>query len=129
MDNSILLARFIGPYIIVIGVSLMLNQKTFRQIVEEFPKSPSLVYVTGLMTFVAGLAIVLNHNLWVADWRVIITVFGWMAFIKGLWLVLFPGTLGKANKFFLKNFKTALFIWSIMILVGISLTMKGYFLI
>ena len=31
----------------------------------------------------AGLAIVLYHNVWAADWRVLITLFGWMGVIGG----------------------------------------------
>jgi uncharacterized membrane protein len=126
MDSSILLARLMGPYIIVIGASLMLNQKIFRQIMEDFPKNPSLVFVTGLLTFVAGLATVLFHNIWVADWRVIITIFGWIMLIKGVFLVVLPGTIAKTTKIYSNNLKLVLIPWGIMILIGIFLTIKGY---
>jgi len=126
MDSSTLLARLMGPYIILIGASLILNQKIFRQIMEDFPKNPSLVFVTGLLTFVAGLATVLFHNIWVADWRVIITIFGWIVLIKGVFLVMLPGTLAKTTKIYSKNFKIVMIPWGIMILIGIFLTIKGY---
>ena len=126
MNSSILLARLIGPYIIVIGASLMLNQKIFRQIMEDFPKNPSLVFITGLLTFVAGLATVLFHNIWVANWRVIITIFGWLVLIKGVLLVVFPAALIKTTKIYSENFKLVLIPWGIMILIGIFLTIKGY---
>lgn len=126
MDSSTLLARLIGPYIIVIGVSLIFNQNIFRKIMEEFPKNPSLVFITGLLTFVAGLAILLFHNIWVADWRVLITIFGWIALIKGIMLVVLPGTLLKTTKIYSDNFKLVLIPWVIMILIGIFLTIKGY---
>jgi uncharacterized membrane protein len=126
MENSLLLAKFIGLYIILIGTGLLLNQKTFRQIMEDFPKNHSLVFVTGLLTFVAGLSIVLFHNIWVKDWRVIITLFGWIAVIKGAWLVLLPETLSKTTKFYSDNFKLVLIPWFIMLLVGFFLTFKGY---
>ena len=44
---------------------------------------------TGLLAIVlasaacAGLAIVLYHNVWALDWRMIITLFGWMGLIGG----------------------------------------------
>jgi hypothetical protein len=31
----------------------------------------------------AGLAVVLSHNVWVQDWRVIVTLLGWLALISG----------------------------------------------
>jgi len=126
MENSLLLAKFIGLYIILIGTGLLLNQKTFRQIMADFPKNHSLVFVTGLLTFVAGLSIVLFHNIWVKDWRVIITLFGWIAVIKGAWLVLLPETLNKTTSLYVANFKLVLIPWFIMLLVGFFLTFKGY---
>jgi len=127
MENSILLAKFIGPYIILIGIALMFNQKVFRKIMDDFPRNPSLVFVTGLLTFVTGLAIVLFHNIWIGDWRLIITVFGWIALIKGIWLIVFPGTLDKTTKLYTENFKLVLIPWSIMLLLGVFLVVKGYF--
>ncbi|MFA5337823.1 MAG: hypothetical protein WC330_05785, partial [Candidatus Omnitrophota bacterium] len=83
MHPSIFLAQLIGPFIVLISIGMLLNLKVYRQIIEDFLKSTALIYISGLITFVTGLAIVLFHNLWVADWRVIITVFGWLTLIKG----------------------------------------------
>ncbi|MBU1998836.1 MAG: hypothetical protein KKE64_04995 [Candidatus Omnitrophica bacterium] len=126
MENSTLLAKFIGTYIIVIGVGLLFNLKVYQKIMEDFFKNAALVYVTGLITFVVGLAIVLFHNIWVLDWRVIITVFGWIALIKGAWLIIFPGTLVKVTESFAKNIKLVVILWIIMLAIGIFLTIKGY---
>jgi hypothetical protein len=49
-----------------------------------------LIIVFGMLTLVAGLAIVNAHNLWVPDWRVIITVLGWLAIVRGVVAILFP---------------------------------------
>ena len=126
MDNSILLARFIGPYIIVIDIGLLVNLKTYRTIMEDFFKNAALVYVTGLLTFVAGLAIVLFHNIWVLDWRLIITLFGWNILIKGALLVISPATSAKIAALFAKNNKLVIIPWIIMLAIGIFLTTKGY---
>ncbi|MDD5409479.1 MAG: hypothetical protein PHC71_05255 [Candidatus Omnitrophica bacterium] len=126
MDKSILLARFIGPYIIVIGAGLLFNVKVYQRIMEDFFKNAALVYVTGLITFVAGLTIVLFHNLWVRDWRIIITFFGWSALIKGVWLIVFPGTMVKMTEAFAKNIKALVIPWVIMLAIGIFLLIKAY---
>lgn len=128
MDNSILLARFIGPFIIVIGVGLLCNTKVFRQIVEDFFKNAALVYMSGLITFVAGLSIVLFHNIWAADWRTIITVFGWLTFIKGAWLIVLPRTLVRVIDVYAKNIKLLVIPWIIMLAIGFFLTVKGFFI-
>lgn len=126
MDNSALIARFIGPFIIVIGLAVLFNKEYFRKIGEDFLKNAALIYISGLFIFIMGLAIVLFHNLWVADWRVIITVYGWIVVIKGAWLVIFPGTLEKMTHKFLKNLNLLIVPWLIMLAIGIFLTVKGY---
>ena len=126
MDNSILFAKFIGPYIIVIGIGLLFNPKVYQKIMEDFFKNAALVYVTGLITFVAGLAIVLFHNFWVLDWRVIVTLLGWNILIKGAWLIISPDTSARMAALFAKNNKLVIIPWVIMLVVGVFLTVKGY---
>jgi uncharacterized membrane protein HdeD (DUF308 family) len=51
---------------------------------------PALVLVSGVLSFVAGLAVVRVHNHWAADWAVLVTIFGWLLLIGGLVRMLFP---------------------------------------
>jgi hypothetical protein len=53
----------------------------------------TLVYLFGLFDFAAGLAIVLNHNVWAANWRVLITLIGWLMLIRGAVRILAPETI------------------------------------
>jgi len=126
MDNSILFAKFIGPYIMVIGIGLLFNSKAFQKIMEDFSKNSALVYLAGLITFVAGLFVTLFHNLWVLDWRIVITLFGWSIFIKGAWLIISPDTSAKMAASFAKNHKLVIILWVIMLAIGVFLTTKGY---
>lgn len=126
MDNSLLLARLIGPFILVISIGLIFNRAAFLRIMDDFPKSPALVFVTGLFTFASCLAVVIFHNVWVADWRVIITVFGWAGLVKGAWLVILPGAPLSLARKYAENFKLVLVPWVIMLLAGIMLSIKGF---
>ena len=45
---------------------------------DEFLRSRALIYLSGVLIHDGGLAIVLTHNVWVADWRVLITLLGWL---------------------------------------------------
>ena len=69
------IAGLLGPTMIVM-------------IVSEFPlvqprlydmQIPPVVYLSGVLMFVAGLAIVRAHNRWGADWTVLVTLSGWFA--------------------------------------------------
>ena len=62
-------------------------------IVSEFPlvqprlynaQIPPVVYLSGVLMFVAGLAIVRAHNRWRANWTVLVTLAGWFALDLGV---------------------------------------------
>ena len=78
MQTSVFLARLIGPVMLVIGLAVFANQRAFRDMAEEFLASRALMFLSGLLIMPVGLAIVLTHNIWTADWRVLITLFGWL---------------------------------------------------
>lgn len=90
MATSLFLARLIGPLFLVMGIGMLVNPAGVRATAREFLASRALIYVAGLAAFVPGLAIVLTHNLWVSDWRVLVTVFGWLALIGGTVRILAP---------------------------------------
>ena len=90
MQRSIYLARLIGPVLVVIGLGMLLNGPVYRAMTTQFLHSHALIYLSGLLTLVAGLALVLAHNEWKADWRLIITVLGWLGIIGGAVRMLVP---------------------------------------
>lgn len=78
--NSRKIAGLVGPALIAILVS-------------EFPlvqphlydsQIPPVVYLSGVLMFVAGLAIVRSHNVWARNWTVMITLTGWFFLVVGL---------------------------------------------
>lgn len=125
MNNSLLLARLIGPFLLLVGIGWLLNVKNFHRIIEDFSNNSALVYITGLIAFIAGLAVVSTHNIWVTDWPIAITIIGWMMLIKGGCLVILPEISFKVARVLLKNVKLIIVPWMIMIAVGAFLTIKG----
>jgi hypothetical protein len=83
MSTSVFIARLIGPIMLVIGLAVFANQSAFREMAEEFLASRALIFLSGLLIMPVGLAIVLTHNIWAADGRVMITLFGWLNVIGG----------------------------------------------
>jgi hypothetical protein len=43
-----------------------------------------------MITFVMGMVIVALCNVWNADWRVLVTLLGWLTVVKGAVITLFP---------------------------------------
>jgi hypothetical protein len=90
MTTSIFLARLIGPVALALGLALVIQGSGFRAFATEFMASPALIFLSGIITLPAGLAIVLTHNVWTPDWRVVITVVGWLAIVTGAIRMIVP---------------------------------------
>jgi hypothetical protein len=90
MQTSVFLAQLIGPLLLVMGVGMVASAESYRAMAHEFLASRALIYIAGLLAFVPGLAIVLVHNVWAFDWRVIITLLGWLSLIGGTFRLLLP---------------------------------------
>jgi uncharacterized protein YjeT (DUF2065 family) len=84
MEASLFIARMIGPIALLMGLALAFNPAAYRTLTEEFLASYAMIFLAGLMALAAGLAIVLTHNVWTADWRVLITILGWLFVISGI---------------------------------------------
>ena len=93
MEHSIFLAKVIGLYLLIVPAAVFLKRKQFAELAKEFAANLALVFLSGLIALVLGLLIVVSHNVWTADWRTVITFFGWLTLAKGVIRILFPEKL------------------------------------
>ena len=103
MSTSVFIARLIGPVMLVIGLAVFANQSAFRNMAEEYLASRALIFLSGLLIMPVGLAIVLTHNIWAADGRVMITLFGWLNAIGGAVRLVAPAYVIEAGRAMLKR--------------------------
>jgi uncharacterized membrane protein len=89
-NSSRYLAKLIGPLFLAIGIGMLVNAPLYRAMGAQFLQSAALIYLTGILALPVGIAILLAHNVWAADWRVIITVLGWLAIIGGAVRIIVP---------------------------------------
>ena len=90
MTPSKMIAGLIGPTLFAIAVAMLLNLGSFPAMVEQVSRDPALIFVSGTLLFVAGLAIVRAHNIWSGGWPVLVTVLGCLAVLSGLGRMFFP---------------------------------------
>jgi hypothetical protein len=93
MQTSIFLAKLIGPVALLMGLVVLLNPIRVRTMAREVLQGEAFIFLSGIITLPIGLALVNTHNLWTLDWRVLITVFGWMAVVAGVARIAFGGQL------------------------------------
>jgi len=120
MPDSKRIAGLVGPTLVVMLVS-------------EFPmvqphlydaQIPPVVYLSGVLMFVGGLAIVRAHNHWVRDWTVLVTLSGWFFLALGVFRMFAAGLYrqGSAN-----TSSTVFMVLEGMLLVpALIMTFKAY---
>jgi hypothetical protein len=120
MSNSKRIAGLVGPTIIAVVVS-------------EFPlvqphlydaQIPPVVYLSGTLMFVGGLAIVRAHNRWIRDWTALVTFSGWALLVLGLFRMFAAGAYQKnsANT----SATTFMVLEGMLVILGLIMTFKAY---
>lgn len=130
MSTSKYIARLIGPLLLILGLGmafgLAASPHAYLEMMKQFTGTPGFVFVLGMLALVAGLAIVNAHNLWVADWRVIITVLGWVAVIRGIVSLLFPLRLQSVAEHMMASPTGPVIGAVIIVVLGAFLAWVGY---
>jgi hypothetical protein len=119
------IAGLIGPTLIAMAASVA-NPSLATVLIEQGSRDPVLIYVTGILMFVAGLAIVRAHNRWVAAWPMLVTALGWLALIGGLCRMLFPIQLGEAAAKIGPHTGLTLGAAAVLFVVGAFLSFQAY---
>jgi len=91
-------------------------------------RDPSMMFVLGAITLIAGLAMVLAHNIWSGGaLTVIVTLVGWMTLVKSLsFLFLSPEV---EAGFFLRqlHYQELFYVYTgVSLVLGIYLTYGGF---
>jgi uncharacterized membrane protein HdeD (DUF308 family) len=120
MANSKQIAGLVGPTLLAMLIS-------------EFPlvqphlydsQIPPVVYLSGVLMFVAGLAVVRLHNSWARNWTVLVTLTGWFFLVVGLVRMLAASQYHQAAK----NTSSTVFmvLEGILLVVALVLSYQGY---
>ena len=87
MEISVFLARVIGLYFAIISLFLLIRHKSAASMLKDFATQQGVLLLNAIITPIIGISLVVSHNLWVADWRVVITITAWLGLIAGIvWL-------------------------------------------
>jgi hypothetical protein len=105
MELSILIARIASVSYLSIAIALMSGSIKIDELLDSFRRSSGLRLITGFFTIILGMIIVNYHNIWVRDWRLFVTLVGWIAVIKGALYIVFPEKLFKLSNKMLVNEK------------------------
>lgn len=126
MDVSKFLSKVIGIYLFIVASAILFNMQQFAASINNLINNHSLMFVTGFFTLILGIVMVVSHNIWQWNWRVIITIIAWLSLLKGFSLIFFPQFIDKTSLLFLQNLYFAYLISIFDLLIGILLIYFGF---
>jgi len=126
MQRSHYLAKLMGPVFMAIGAGMLLNRPIYPVMADEFLASYAFIYLSGLLALPLGIAVVLAHNVWVANWRVIITVFGWLAMLGGIFRIVYPQLVQRVGGAIVHLAAAPLLGGTLLLVLGGVLSYFGY---
>ncbi len=125
MALSFFLAQVFGLTLTITGLGILINRDRIDKIMSDMEKNHALTYLAGMFTLIIGTLLILTHNIWYGGWAVIITVLGWLTFLKGIFYMLFPKAMFSMAKSMQKqgwyNFASI-----VILILGIYLMYVGF---
>lgn len=125
-DISIFLAKFWGWYLIIFFLILSFNPKRMVQIIKDL-EDQKFVILVSFLAIIVGLLSILIHNVWEPNWKILITLIGWIAIVIGLALFIFPKKTASWLNYI--NIKFVQVIYVLLFLIGIFLLNQAYGLV
>jgi hypothetical protein len=114
-----------GSAFVIVGITVF-NKSYFNAAMTDLVNSKGLLWLTGLITFVMGTVVVALHNVWSTDWRLLVTLLGWLTLVKGAIIMLFPSSITLVYQRFLSNRLLtfsgiyALLLGALLLLLGLT---------
>ena len=103
MDISKFLSKVIGIYLIIVSLAMLVNMPQFIKSVHNLIHDEPSMCVAGFVTCILGVLMVVSHNIWQWNWRMVITLFSWLVLLKGISIIFYPQFIGNTAILFMHN--------------------------
>lgn len=90
MNTTIIITQILGITFTVLGLSLLLNKKGAVALLEEATKNTAMMWLFGFISLIMGAILITFNNVWSSGLELLITVLGWIALLKGIFILVFP---------------------------------------
>lgn len=124
---TVFLARLIGLAALILGAAMLIYEPPLVSAVELAAQDRSALFMLGGGGIIAGLAIVLTHNVWRrGPCALVVTLVGWFMLVRGVLMIFLPTgfLLHLAAVSHFHQHPALYAVWPLVI--GIYLTWQGF---
>lgn len=129
--HSSLLSQVFGLYLLIMAIIMLSRQSFYRELIMNInPKGPG-AFISAAWGLLLGLLMVLMHNVWVMEPRVLVTLLGWVILFKSvMWLSMPDCMASMAKKVYAGNgFYVAVIVMAVLGMMLLSNSFKAVALI
>ena len=126
MISTIIIAQILGIVLTVMGASVIINKNNVSGAIDEITRNKGFLWFFGFITLVMGTLLITLNNVWGYGWlRLFIVIVGWLTFLKGAFIILFPDY---AVPFYKKCNKASILSLGgiIAFIIGLLLLYRGF---
>lgn len=125
MCISLFYAQVIGLWLFLLALAMIVHQPRFKKTVLDTLGNSMFITFSGLIALGIGLVIVVSHNIWVASWPVVVTLYGWFLIFQGVMRIFWPEALIRMMKDLLAKSGFTIMSW-VWLVVGAYLIWAGF---
>ena len=125
--RTIYLGKLTGLYCLFVALAMISHKQTSVDTMTALVHDAPVLFFVSVMAMVAGLAIVLAHNVWSGGaLPVVVTLVGWISLIKGLIFLFLPPETSLAYFEAFRYGQLFYVYMSITLVIGIYLTFSSF---
>ena len=103
MDISKFLGKAVGIYLVILSVIMFVDMNQFTVYITNLLHNPPLMFITGFISLIIGILMVVSHNIWEWSWRLIITMIAWAVLIKGISIIIYPHVIDRFTYYYVTD--------------------------
>lgn len=126
MALSYFLAQLMGVALVLFSIAGLMRPQLISSAVREMDHEAFSTFFVGFTAVLAGLAVVLTHNIWDGTWRTWITLLGWVSLVKGFLYMAAPKSLTGMGRSMLRSGGWIRTLLIATLILGCYLAAKGF---
>lgn len=126
MELSLFLAKILGAVFTAFSVAGLMRPKVISDALRDFDHESFARLIAGCAGVGVGVAVLLSHNIWAWNYQGLITLFGWVALIKGVSYLLLPKHAVNLTKSMMKSKAQMQVVLYGSLIIGLYLLYSGF---
>ncbi len=125
--RTIYLGKLLGLYCVIVALVMMSHKQVIVDTMTTLVHDAPLLFFASLIAMVAGLGIVLGHNVWSGGaLPIMVTLVGWTSLIKVVIFMFLPPATSVAYFEGLRYAQLFYFYMSLTLVIGVYLTYASF---